>query len=335
MKLILLCPLLLIGNLVAQVDQQRPMGIKLPENFADLVAQQNKRAQRILSDYSKMREQAGDIVDLTGEPATIPPPKAFCTAEDKSFDARDQRIVSQVADQGTFCGSCWAFASTANMESAELKINRPVNPLSEQELLACSGGGDCSGGIFPYEWIRGAGMVSANALRYDPAHVNSAACSGLSAIAHLKVYGFLRSDGSVDPDRTKRVQALKSALCQYGTLSVMMAGTPDLQSTGSGIYSNAASEQNPYLEVNHAVQLIGWDDASQSWLVKNSWGTSLGDQGFFHIRYGSSWFGYAASWATALEEPFTVDSHGRFKLKGGYMSLKNYKKLQREKDRPK
>jgi hypothetical protein len=36
----------------------------------------------------------------------------------------------------------------------------------------------------------------------------------------------------------------------------------------------------------HAVALVGFDSITQSWLVKNSWGTWWGNEGFFRIEYG-------------------------------------------------
>ncbi len=37
---------------------------------------------------------------------------------------------------------------------------------------------------------------------------------------------------------------------------------------------------------NHAIALVGYDDAGGYWIGKNSWGTGWGDGGFFKIGYG-------------------------------------------------
>ena len=34
---------------------------------------------------------------------------------------------------------------------------------------------------------------------------------------------------------------------------------------------------------NHMVAIVGWDNATKSWIVRNSWGTSFGEAGYFRI----------------------------------------------------
>ena len=36
---------------------------------------------------------------------------------------------------------------------------------------------------------------------------------------------------------------------------------------------------------SHAVQFIGWDDDRQAWLIKNSWGTNWGENGYGWVSY--------------------------------------------------
>ena len=54
----------------------------------------------------------------------------------------------------------------------------------------------------------------------------------------------------------------------------------------SGVYSSTACAQGP-MNVNHAVLAVGYgtdpDSGMDFWYVKNSWGASWGDKGFFKI----------------------------------------------------
>jgi C1A family cysteine protease len=54
-----------------------------------------------------------------------------------SVDWRTKGAVNAVQDQGQ-CGSCWAFSSTAAMESAHFLKTGQLLKLSEQQLVACS-----------------------------------------------------------------------------------------------------------------------------------------------------------------------------------------------------
>lgn len=65
-----------------------------------------------------------------------------------SIDWRSNNGVTPVRDQAA-CGSCWAFAAVAAIESSYLIKNKVALDLSEQQLVSCSdiyGNGGCNGG---------------------------------------------------------------------------------------------------------------------------------------------------------------------------------------------
>ena len=68
----------------------------------------------------------------------------FCIA-----DWRDHRAVTAVKDQGQ-CGSCWAFSAVGAVESVNAIVTGNLLTLSEQQMLDCSGAGDCTYGGYTY-----------------------------------------------------------------------------------------------------------------------------------------------------------------------------------------
>lgn len=72
--------------------------------------------------------------------------------EETGLDWRARGFVNDVKNQGS-CGSCWAFASVAQLESLyAIKHNSNIHSLSEQQLVDCAtdGNNGCNGGFMSY-----------------------------------------------------------------------------------------------------------------------------------------------------------------------------------------
>lgn len=174
------------------------------------------------------------------------------------------------------CGSCWAFALTAALESYVMRTgNAPgMNlDLSEQVMLSCSGIGSCAGGTLNGNFLQSSGLPPES---FYPYTVSEGVCSAAGAgwqNAAYKIDGW----GSV----RHTIPAMKSALAAYGPFPAGMMVYEDFMNYKSGIYSYTDGKEMG----GHAVVIVGYNDAEQYFIAKNSWGTGWGEKGFFRIAY--------------------------------------------------
>ena len=186
------------------------------------------------------------------------------------------------------CGSCWAFATTAALESAMLRQGLPMPDQAEQILLSCSGAdlgiGPCHGGWSDEAayFIRDTGLPPEADFPYTASKPD---CSSAKK-------GWQREAATIADvvDVAGDVNSIKQALAQYGPLVTTMKLYEDFTDhyTG-GVYKHAFGSFVNW----HDVEIIGYSDQDQAFIVKNSWGDgwgeenpwALGNYGFFRISY--------------------------------------------------
>ena len=86
-----------------------------------------------------------------------------------------------------------------------------------------------------------------------------------------------------------RIDRVKHALTTHGAIGTALTWSKTFYSKSSNtFYQSPSNPRRP----NHAVTIVGWDDAKVTraakpgaWLIKNSWGTSFGAKGYFWISY--------------------------------------------------
>lgn len=228
-------------------------------------------------------------------------------------DWRDTPAVSPVKNQGQ-CGSCWAFSATETIESEFAILQRDtvgwksgasdIVELSPQQITSCVTSCDGCGGGWPYlgyEYVSSvAGLSNEWYWPYTQsmvAQTATAACSTNVTIfdgpdaslagGHVKVTGSKYvipecSSGACD----KQDMAGLAAAVAEGPVSVCVNAGAWNSYTG-GVLSQAACGGYAADDLDHCVQLVGYNSTASSpyWIVRNSWSTTWGMDGYVHLEY--------------------------------------------------
>jgi putative hemolysin len=213
--------------------------------------------------------------------------------------------TTPIKDQGS-CGSCWAFSAVGVAEAAHNIASNNASldlDLSEQYLVSdcysylgcqnCCGGwqdealkyirdhGITDESCFPY--VDGSGCTCGASCDSNCTYRTGSSCSDRTCNDRCSDWASrlvnINSTGYVGTN----LATIKQAVVDHGPLSVSMG----IGSGYGGYWDGDIYRCTDDSDANHAVAIVGYNDAGGYWIIRNSWGTSWGDDGgCFKLGYG-------------------------------------------------
>ncbi|KAH7860691.1 hypothetical protein Vadar_016872 [Vaccinium darrowii] len=192
------------------------------------------------------------------------------------MDWRKKGVVTPIKNQEQ-CGCCWAFSAVASMEGIVGITTGKLISLSEQELVDCDINGQdqgCNGGLMDDAFqfiIQNQGLTTEANYPYQ----GTQGTCNQNATAAATITGY----EDVPPNSES---SLLKAVANQPVSVAIDGGDPDFQFYSSGVFTGTCGTQ-----LDHGVAAIGYgttSDGTKYWLLKNSWGTSWGEEGFMRIQ---------------------------------------------------
>jgi len=213
-----------------------------------------------------------------------------------SYDWRALGAVTAVKDQEQ-CGSCWAFSATENIESVEILAGKGDNAtlsLAPQQIVDCDTVDQgCNGGNTntAFEYVIKAGGMEDSA--HYPYQGQDGTCHFQSQYVESKI-----SSWKYATERDSET-TLQQNLVSWSPLSVCVDASK-WQDYQSGVMTR---EECGLINIlDHCVQLVGYETQAPKpyWIVRNSWNTNWGIEGYIWLAMGDDVCGIAHDATTAV-----------------------------------
>ena len=206
-----------------------------------------------------------------------------------SVDWVTNGAVTPVKNQGQ-CGSCWSFSTTGSLEGAFYLKTGTLDSFSEQQLVDCDNrqnkenkGTDmgCNGGLMDnaFSWIeKNNGLCTEDSYPYVSG--TSTTAGSCQTSCEIVSGSEITSFTDVTPGSD---EAMMTALSQQPVSIAIEADQKDFQLYKSGVFTGSCGTN-----LDHGVLAVGYgtSDGTDFYKVKNSWGTTWGDDGYILLGRG-------------------------------------------------
>jgi C1A family cysteine protease len=262
---IVLCIALLVPALYAEEQELQELQALLNSTRAGWWAAENDFSRLPAEEQQKMMGLIPGVFDVDSLPVKTP---AVRDVADSRYEAPHTGIKDQRS-----CGSCYAFGACATYESWKMKQGSTTD-LSEQDFMMKAKRigpyGGCSGWYLDTSMnlLKNNGVTDERCCPYKG---YESSCPSSCQPTH-KISSW---------SRTTSLSTIKRSLQSYGLVYVGFAVYSDFSYYSGGVYKYKSGSLRGY----HAVAIVGYDDGTQAFKVKNSWGTGWGERGYFRIGY--------------------------------------------------